>query len=199
MEDSVCPAEFCDLIRCEVLQLAELNRNHNSNQSDNNSDESQSSKERQQTITALVKASPQVTPLGHRFPDSSCLSDDEQCRKKGWLMIHPSLQSHAQVHCCNQSPNKTNSTFCPNGTTNSEHPPHPVTEESRNSHSKEAELSEKIKKKQSTCKDEDFAQLRNDCARLIDLCTSGLILKLTNHQFNHLRGILWIYKIVMVT
>lgn len=109
-------------------------------------------------------------------------------------MIHPSLQSHIQVHCCNQSPNKTNSTICPNGTTNAEHP---VTDESRTS-SKEAELSEKIKKKQSTCKDEDFAQLRNDCARLIDLCTSGLILKLTNHQFNHLRGI-WTIFMLMVS
>ena len=186
VEDSVCPAEFCDLIRCEVLQFAELSQSRSNNKSEDDDETFRSSRERQQTITALVKASPQMTPISHhhRQPGVSCLSDDDHCRKKGWLML-PSNEQQSSQHCCKHptmDANQTGDSRCPNGTASSEvHPEYLA------SSRKEEELSERIKQKKKACRDADFTQLRADCARLIDLCTSGLILRMTNQQFSHLR------------
>lgn len=183
-EDSVCPADFCDLIRCEVLHLAEISRNRNQ------TNEFQNPTEQQQTITALVKATPQVHPLSrYKHQPEVCLTDDEQCKKKGWLVIPSQLP---QMHCCSSAPsnvknptsNNQTATPCRANNTND------LNSETVMSSSKEEELSARIRQKQSACRDEDFVQLRLECARLIGMCTTGLVLRLSNQQFLHLRGLI---------
>lgn len=154
----------------------------------NQSNEYQTSSEQQQTITALVKATPKAHPLSHYKKQADiCLTDDEQCKKKGWLILPSQLP---QMHCCSPAPSNLNKhsisnqtvSQCRSNTTNE------TNTEALFSASKEEELSARIRQKQSSCRDEDFIQLRLECARLIGMCTSGLILHLSNQQFLHLRG-----------
>lgn len=164
-----------------MLHLAEISKNRNQ------TSEFQNPTEQQQTITALVKATPQAHPLSRYNQQAEiCLTDDEQCKRKGWLILPSQLP---QMHCCSPAPsttknpvsNQTNSP-CRNNNTND------VNSEAILPSSKEEELSARIRQKQSSCRDEDFIQLRAECARLIGMCTSGLILRLSNQQFLHLRG-----------
>lgn len=165
-----------------MLQLAEMSKNRNQ------SSEFQNPTEQQQTITALVKATPKAHPLSryNKQPDT-CLTDDEQCKRKGWLIL-PSQLPQMQ-HCCSPAPSTLKNPIfnqtvsqCRNNTTNDPNP------EAILPSSKEEELSARIRQKQSSCRDEDFIQLRAECARLIGMCTAGLILRLNNQQFSHLRG-----------
>ncbi|XP_032787663.2 uncharacterized protein LOC116925142 [Daphnia magna] len=180
-EDSVCPADFCDLIRCEVLHLAEMSKNQNQ------TSEFQNPREEQQTITALVKATPQAHSVSRYNQQADiCLTNDEQCKRKGWLILPSQLP---QMHCCSPAPSNivksvSNQTLprCRTNTTNDVNP-----EMILPSTSKKEELSERIRQKQSSCRDEDFFQLRSECARLVSMCTSDLILRLSNQQFLHLR------------
>ncbi|XP_046639618.1 uncharacterized protein LOC124320770 [Daphnia pulicaria] len=180
-EDSVCPADFCDLIRCEVLHLAEISKNQNQ------TSEFQNPREQQQTITALVKATPRAHALSRYNQQADiCLTNDEQCKRKGWLILPSQLP---QMHCCSPAPSSlakpvSNQTVtqCRTNNTSDVNP-----ETMLPSTSKEEELSERIRQKQSSCRDEDFIQLRSECARLIGMCTTGLILRLSNQQFLHLR------------
>lgn len=185
----MCPADFCDLIRCEVLQFAEISKNRNQ------SSDFQSNMERQQTTTALVKATPPISPLNFRNKQQTdtCLTDDEQCKKKGWLVLPSQPQNK---HCCPPTaplqtvqlkkeitPNQTDSVSQCLNSTSDQQPEEPTVSSSR-----EEELSSRIKEKQNQCRDEDFLKLRSECALLIDTCTSGLILSMTNQQFIHFRG-----------
>ena len=211
-EDSICPADFCDLIRCEVLHLTEISKNQNQ------TSEFQNPREQQQTITALVKATPRANALSRYNQHADiCLTDDEQCKRQGqidrnfwffppfpislyimkylffywlhigWLILPSQLP---QMHCCSPAPSSlakpvSNQTVtqCRTNNTSDVNP-----ETMLPSTSKEEELSERIRQKQSSCRDEDFIQLRSECARLIGMCTTGLILRLSNQQFLHLRG-----------
>ena len=172
------------MIRCEVLQFGELSKTRNQ------SSDFQSSKENHQTTTALVKATPPTSPLKfHKHQAETCLTNDEQCKKKGWLVLPSQLMQ--DKHCCPPaSPQtvlkkETNDSVpqCQVNNTNSQFP-----ETSFSQSTREEELSARIKEKQSQCRDEDFIRLRSECALLIDMCTSGLILSMTNQQFIHLKG-----------
>ena len=166
-----------------MLHLTEISKNQNQ------TSEFQNPREQQQTITALVKATPRANALSRYNQHADiCLTDDEQCKRKGWPMILPSQLP--QMHCCSPAPSSlakpvSNQTVtqCRTNNTSDVNP-----ETMLPSTSKEEELSERIRQKQSSCRDEDFIQLRSECARLIGMCTTGLILRLSNQQFLHLRG-----------
>lgn len=165
-----------------MLHLAEISKNQNQ------TSEFQNPREQQQTITALVKATPRAHALSRYNQQADiCLTDDEQCKRKGWLILPSQLP---QMHCCSPAPSSlakpvSNQTVtqCRTNNTSDVNP-----ETMLPSTSKEEELSERIRQKQSSCRDEDFIQLRSECARLIGMCTTGLILRLSNQQFLHLRG-----------
>lgn len=154
----------------------------------NQTSEFQNPREEQQTITALVKATPQAHSVSRYNQQADiCLTNDEQCKRKGWLILPSQLP---QMHCCSPAPSNivksvSNQTLprCRTNTTNDVNP-----EMILPSTSKKEELSERIRQKQSSCRDEDFFQLRSECARLVSMCTSDLILRLSNQQFLHLRG-----------
>ena len=164
-----------------MLHLAEISNNRNQ------TGEFQTPTERQQTITALVKATPQAHPLSRYNQQAEvCLTDDEQCKRKGWLILPSQLP---QMHCCSPAPSSLKNpvsnhteTPCRSNNTNN------LNSEAVLPSSKEEDLSARIRQKQSSCRDDDFIQLRAECARLIGMCTSGLILRLSNQQFLHLRG-----------
>lgn len=169
-----------------MLQFAEFSKTRNQ------SADFESSKERHQTTTALVKATPPTSPLKFRKHQAdTCLTDDEQCKKKGWLVLPSQLLE--DKHCCpptppqavlKKEPNQTDSVYqCQLNNTSNQFP-----ETSFSASTREEELSARIKEKQSQCRDEDFVRLRSECALLIDMCTSGLILSMTNQQFIHLKG-----------
>lgn len=176
----MCPADFCDLIRCEVLQFAALSKTKNQ------TGDFQSQQDKQQTITALVKASPAMHTLNRFKPQADrCLTDVEHCKRKGWLVLPSQLP---EKHCCSPAPLPPPANPPPNQTDCRPNSTSDFITEAILPNSKEEELSARIKQKQSACKDEDFVQLRSDCARLIGLCTSGLALQMTNQQFSLLRG-----------
>lgn len=162
--------------------MAEISKNRNQ------TSEFQNPIEQQQTITALVKATPQAHSLSrYNKQPETCLTNDEQCKRKGWLILPSQLPQ--MKHCCSSAPSTLKSPISnqtvPQCRTNNTNDPNP---EAILPSSKEEELSARIRQKQSSCRDEDFIQLRSECARLIGMCTAGLILRLSNQQFSHLRG-----------
>jgi len=186
VEDSVCPADFCDLIRCEVLRYTDISRSRNvSHKGADNPKQRQ-----EQVVTALARASrPQeLNPLiRYSAPEDICTRDDQQCKKKGWLIISPSarrpplMDQHRTNHTvvgCNEV-NGTERRKDASVTSSSS--------EEEEEEEEEEELVVAMKHKQSVCHDGDFAGSRSKCARLIDACTEGIILRMTNQQFSHFR------------
>ena len=144
----------------------------------------------EQVVTALARASrPQeLNPLiRYSAPEDICTRDDQQCKKKGWLIISPSarrpplMDQHRTNHTvvgCNEV----------NGTERRKDASVTSSSEEEEEEEEEEELVVAMKHKQSVCHDGDFAGSRSKCARLIDACTEGIILRMTNQQFSHFRG-----------
>jgi len=186
VEDSVCPADFCDLIRCQVLRYTDMIKQKNITTED-----TEINKQRQQqVVTALAKANPEgLNPLS-RFnrPNNFCLTDDELCKKKGWLVLPSELQRR---HCCSSglvpSINQSNETII--GCNHSNITSSKAAETSGPS-SEEEELETEMKEEEDSCSDDNFIPMRSKCATLIDTCTTGLILRMTDLEFFHFRGFL---------
>lgn len=184
MEDSVCPADFCDVIRCEVLHYTEIVKKKNLSSEDTEN----RIQRQQQVVTALAKATPGgLNPLSrYNHPYNFCLTDDELCKKKGWLVLPSELQ---QRHCCSPglgpSINQLNDSVGCNHSNLSSN----KKAETLGPTSEEEKLAGEMKQKQDSCNDDTFIPMRSKCAALIDTCTTGLILRMTDHEFYHFRGI----------
>jgi len=183
MEDSVCPADFCDLVRCQVLRYTEIIKKKNTSNEDTESHK----QGQQQVITALAKAtSGGLNSLSrYNHPNNFCLTDDELCKKKGWLILPSELQ---QRHCCSPglepSINQLNATIV--GCNHSNMSSSKI--ETSGPTSEEEELAAEMKQKQDLCNDDNFILMRSKCASLIDSCTTGLILQMTDQEFYHFQG-----------
>ena len=189
VEDTVCPADFCDIVRCDVARAVEMIHS-TANNSARSSVVPQPEKKKQTSVTALVRSAPSargLIPLNHA--GGFCVHDDEHTKRKGWLMLRPQ-PPHFQRSTV--SP-KTENITSDNDICHKERKNSTETKSDISSTTYEDPIFISMKQQQSLCKDEDFLPLQLKCADVIHSCTSSLILQMSNQEFTSMQGRLVFY------